>query len=114
MRSHRTLKRLYNEYNRKYFSGKLPSIEINFITPGQMKKFFGLNRATCAVTCFKEGTTETVAIYISRNFLKCWRYVRADLLHECVHVAHPKADHGKVFQDEMKRLAMRGAFEDVW
>jgi hypothetical protein len=114
VRSHPTLKRIYREYNRKYFGGRLPNVDINFISPGQMKKCFGLARATCAVTCFKKGTITPVAIYISKNKYKIWRYVRADLLHELVHVDRPRADHGPVFENEMKRLAAAGAFKGIW
>ena len=114
MRSNRTLRKLYRDYNHRYFAGKLPDIRVDFITPGEMKKYFGLNRATCAITCFKKDTYTPVSIYISRNYLKAWRYVRADLLHEMCHVSKPRADHGKVFQDEMLRIARKGAFEDAW
>jgi len=114
VQSNRTLKKLYREYNRKYFAGKLPGLPINFLTPGQMKKYFGVARATCAITCFKKGTYTPDSIYISMNQFKPWRYVRADLLHELCHVSKPRASHGKVFQDEMLRIAKLGAFEDAW
>jgi SprT-like family len=110
-RSHPHLQRLYRRYNRKYFGGRLPTIYIQFLAPGQFKKN-GLGRATCAVTCFEDGSP--VAIYISANRLKTWRYIKADLLHEMCHVAHPKAQHGPAFENEMKRLAAAGAFKGVW
>jgi len=30
------------------------------------------------------------------------------------HISKPRAEHGKVFQEEMKRLANAGAFQNVW
>ena len=108
MQSHPRLKKLYREYNKKYFGGKLPNLRVNFITPGGMKKYFGVGRATCAITCFKKGIFTPVSIYVSENRFKSWRYVKGDLLHEMCHVSKPRANHGKVFQDEMKRLAEVG------
>ena len=114
MASHPTLRKLYREYNRKYFGNKLPKIHLDFVTPAQMKKFFGVGRACCAITCFKKGTTTPVAIYISQNRYKSWRYVKGDLLHELCHCARPRADHGPAFEEEMRRIAAMGAFKDIW
>jgi len=108
------LKRLYNQYNKKYFSNRLPNLPLLFVTPGEMKKYFGVNRGCCAITCFKQGTTEPVAIYVSLNCHKSWRYVKSDLLHEMFHVARPRAEHGKAFEDEMMRIAKLGAFAGIW
>jgi hypothetical protein len=111
VRSNRTLKRLYNEYNRKYFSGRLPDALVTFTTPAEMKRS-GLAKHTCAVTCFNPGLRP--AIFISRTKHKTWGYIKSDLLHECCHVARPRANHGKVFQQEMLRIAKLGAFRDIW
>ena len=111
MRSHPHLQKLYRRYNKKYFGGRLPTLYIQFTSPNDLKKN-GLGRATCAVTCFESG--RPYAIYISTNRFKTWRYIKSDMLHEMVHVAHPKAQHGPVFHGEMKRLAAAGAFADVW
>jgi hypothetical protein len=41
--------------------------------------------------------------------------IRFTLLHEMAHVKLlPWRKHGKKFQDEMKRLAGRDAFEELW
>ena len=111
MRSNRTLKRLYNEYNHRYFAGKLPDVQIEFVTPEEMKRS-GLAKHTCAVTCFNPGFRP--AIFISRTKHKTWGYIRSDLIHEMCHISKPRANHGKVFQDEMKRLALMNAFQDIW
>ena len=111
MRSNPTLKKLYRLYNKKYFGGRLPDVLVSFVTPKDMKRN-GLGKATCAVTCFNEGLRP--AIFISRNPFKTWGYIRADLLHEMCHIARPRASHGKVFQDEMKRLAKLNAFAEIW
>ena len=109
--SHPYLQKLYRQYNKKYFGGKLPAIRINFVSPADMKKS-GLGRGTCAVTCFENGVA--VAVYISITRYKTWRYIKSDILHELCHIAHPKAEHGPVFENEMKRLASAGAFKGIW
>ncbi len=111
MQSNRALKKLFREYNRRFFGGKLPDCIVCFATPRSFEKN-GLGKATCAVT-FMKGY-DRPAIFISANKLKGWRYIKSDLLHEMTHVSKPRAEHGKVFQDEMKRLANAGAFELIW
>jgi hypothetical protein len=111
VQSNRALKKLYKDYNRKYFGGKLPDCLVCFTTPQDLEKN-GLGKATCAVT-FLKGYGRP-AIFISENKLKTWRYIKSDLLHEMCHVSKPRADHGKVFQDEMLRIAKLGAFAVVW
>lgn len=111
MQSNRALKKLYREYNRKYFGNRLPDVFIDFTTPRDLAKN-GLGKATCAVT-FLKGYSRP-AIFISRNPLKTWRYVKSDLLHEMCHVARPRADHGQAFEEEMLRIAKMGAFKNIW
>lgn len=111
MRSNRALKRLFNTYNDKYFGGCLPDTLVVFVTPAEMKRS-GLGKSTCAVTCFNKNLRP--AIYISRNRYKTWGYIKGDLLHEMCHVSKPRANHGRVFQGEMKRLARMNAFAEIW
>ena len=111
VRSNRALRKLYKYYNDKYFGGQLPDATVAFVTPSEMKRG-GLGKSTCAVTCFNPN--HRPAIFISRNKLKTWGYIKSDLLHEMCHVARPRASHGKVFQDEMKRLARMNAFAEIW
>lgn len=111
MRSNRALKKLFHTYNRRYFGGRLPDCYVHFTSPKDLEKN-GLGKATCAITFLKG--YQKPAIFISANKFKSWKYVKSDLLHEMCHVSKPRADHGKVFQDEMLRIARMGAFEDAW
>ncbi len=108
------LKRLYNMFNKKYFYGDLPDIVVGYATTKQFKSN-RVKRGTCAFTSYDdEKHTKAVAIVIHTHPGKSMAHIKSDLIHEIAHVAHPRADHGKAFQDEMKRLAQAGAFEGIW
>ena len=108
------LKSLYNRYNRQFFDGKLPDILVGYATTKQFKKH-RVKKGTCAFTSFDDEThTKPTAIVIHYFTGKSMAYIKMDLFHEIIHVANPRADHGKVFQDEMKRLASLGAFDGIW
>lgn len=111
MRSNPTLKKLYKEYNRRFFAGKLPDICVRFGDAKAMKAA-GVPKGTCAVTLLNG--SKPYAIVIREYQHKGWGYIKSDLLHEMVHVARPRANHGKVFQNEMKRLAAANAFVGIW
>jgi hypothetical protein len=104
------LKRLYRFYNKKYFNGELPDIWLIFGQARVWKKA-RLGKRTCAATFFEDGHPIGIAIryYETKNF----GYIRADLLHELIHVARPKAGHGRAFKQELRRLMMAGAFDDI-
>lgn len=111
MRASSYLKGLYNFYNYKYFNNELPKGTKLFFTY-KIGKSKSIEKSDCASTYFF--ADKPPVILIQRVKAKKMRYVVADLLHEMVHVAKPRADHGKVFQQEMKRLANAGAFMNVW
>jgi hypothetical protein len=112
MQSNRSLKRLYNQYNKKFFGNKLPNITVGFASPGELLKQ-GLGKKTCAVTLFDKH--QPIAIYVKRYKRKEWPYIKSDLLHEMAHVALPfRVNHGPRFQAEMLRLAQAGAFKKIW
>jgi hypothetical protein len=111
LRSQPTLKRLYRQYNKKYFGNKLPKILVAFATPKEFLKG-GLGKKTLAVTLFKHEAP--VAIYIRRELDKHWSYIKLDLLHEMAHVALPASvNHGPRFKAEMLRLEKAGAFRKL-
>ena len=111
MRASSYLKGLYNFYNAKYFNNELPKgTKLFFVY--KIGKSKSPEKSNCASTYFY--ADKPPVILIQRTKVKSMRYVAADLLHELVHVAKPRADHGKVFQEEMLRLAKMGAFEQVW
>jgi hypothetical protein len=111
MRASSYLKKLYNVYNKKYFNNELPTgTKLFFVT--KIGKSKSPEKSNCATTYLFEDSPPVVVI--QRTKVKSKRYIAADLLHELVHIYKPRADHGKVFQDEMKRLANAGAFSTVW
>lgn len=112
------LKTLYNRYNKKFFEGKLPDIILGYATGAELKKSLKEKRSKevlCAVTYFdEEHTTIPLSIVLNKEAHKYVADKKATVLHEMAHVSKPRAGHGKVFQEEMKRLAQAGAFSDIW
>jgi predicted metal-dependent hydrolase len=97
---------IYNQYNRKYFSGKLPTIDDEFDV-----RFGRLGRDNHGETNFYVDFTEIV---ISTRLVNQGRFVRIILLHEMCHVALPaSAKHGPRFMREIKRIMRMGAFDDL-
>lgn len=110
MRSNPWLKKLYRQYNKKYFGNKLPDIWVDFGDARTWRQA-RLSKNTCAATFIDNG--KPIGILIRYYKFKGSAYTKADLLHELCHVAHPRAGHGKVFQDEIKRLVDEGAFKGI-
>ena len=107
------LKSLYNKYNRQFFDGKLPDILVGYATTKQFKKH-RVKKGTCAFTSFDNDLhTKPTAIVVHHFDGKSMLYVKADLLHEMVHVSKPRAEHGKVFKKEMSRIISLGAFDNI-
>lgn len=104
-KSNAKLKAYYKRYNKKYFGGKLPDINIRF---GETHRKFVI-----AETIFLGGHPSSIVIY--RKFKRWDKIVLQSLLHEMVHVSLPvKIVHGPKFEAEMQRLAKLGAFKNVW
>lgn len=102
---------MYNLYNAKFFDNQLPQDTTVIFVP-KIGKVKSVRKSACAITLFYEKEPPIIAIQRSKN--KSWRYIVSDLIHEMAHIRHPRAEHGKVFQNEMKRLANAGAFETIW
>jgi hypothetical protein len=104
------LKRLYRQYNKKYFGGCLPKIWLIF---GQAREWRAskLGKTTCAATFFEDGVPIGIAIRYYKN--KSTNYFKTDLLHELIHVANPRASHGPAFKKELRRLMAAGAFDNL-
>lgn len=111
MRSHPWLKKLYRQYNRKYFGNKLPN-DI-FVVLGQSYEWrvARVSKNTSAVTFIKGGKPLGIMVRWYKN--KGRSYIKTDLLHEMIHVAHPRAGHGPVFKREVRRLAALGALDNL-
>lgn len=100
-KSHIQLRRRYNYYNRKYFDGKLPTdIEIIW--------------APCDDANGKvDWIGNKPIIKIDPSLQGQPKFTNIILLHEVAHVSHPRAHHGKVFKDEIKRLIDAGAYDGL-
>jgi hypothetical protein len=121
MKASSYLKKLYNQYNQRFFGGKLPNNVLLFYAPklDKVNTKDGKHRSTCAVTYWLEGGPAANVIVIRKTRTSNMRHLVSDLLHEMAHIAKPKADceakdRNSEFQKEMKRLARAGAFQNVW
>lgn len=102
------LNSLYKRYNRKYFDGKLPAeVPIKFVDMS------ATNQGGLCTTVASDGLVLNV-IYLDSTFKEYDNLLKFFLLHEMVHCKLPANDHGKEFDDEMMRLAFRGAFHGLW
>lgn len=118
----------YNEYNFRYFGGRLPK---------DTKVKWGELAGIHAIGVYNEGhkilarrvrgknkgTLRTIKyvrdeIVIDWRLKSMFRIAATTLLHEMVHQKLKNKDrgdgHGHVFQREMKRLARLGAFHYLW
>lgn len=102
--SERKLRRWYNTFNSKLFSGKLPSdtmLRWEVVDGGQAEAIEQIN-----------------GVFLIRlNPAISWslRNSKMALIHEMAHLnCWPYLGHGKIFQEEMMRLASMGAFKLLW
>lgn len=99
---------LYKQYNKKYFDGRLPAeVPIKFVDMSATDH--------CGLTTmFSEPGLSLSVIYLDSTFRDHDILNKFSLLHEMVHIKVPLAEHGQEFDDEMIRLAFRGAFRGIW
>ena len=98
----------YRRYNKRFFDGKLPAeVPIQFVDMSKTD-YCGLT------TQLIEPGLSLHSIYLDTKLKDHTNLLRMTLLHEMVHVKLPHAEHGKEFEDEMIRLAFRGAFKGIW
>jgi hypothetical protein len=101
------LQRLYRQYNRRYFHGKLPKCKVQY--DRRIGRFGWLG----------EFDDDGPVIRIT-NEIRGWDgIVKSTLLHEMVHLElNGKGpgwkDHGREFDRRMLRLAKQGAFRGIW
>lgn len=109
MVSDRRLKHWYDKYNAAYFDGQLPTHTVCFWEPMPEAG------ATCPVFEVDHGQF-LIKIDPALKGVPC--YFKLTLLHEMCHLKlwpkHPRSMHGKLFQEEMKRLANANAFKTLW
>lgn len=108
--SDRQLKHWFDKYNAKHFGGQLPTDTLIYWEPPSDS--YG---ETCPVY---EVEDKKFLIKLDPALKGVPDYFKILLLHEMVHVKlwpkHPKHQHGQIFQEEMKRLAIEGAFRTLW
>jgi len=117
----RSLKIYFNKYNRKYFGGKLHLHSIRFV-PNHHKLMHDIMGRTFTFDLVDpKGRTVKAnveaKIIINARYKRDLRVALPTLLHEMVHMEHPrvkKCKTSKVFEAGMRRLALRGAFRKLW
>lgn len=103
----------YRRYNKRFFDGKLPhDIPIKYVEVPK-NSFCGLTTMVAVDGLVLQ------CIYLDKALRDRDSLIKFSLLHEMVHVKlHPTSTavdaHGKEFDDEMMRLAFRGAFHNLW
>jgi hypothetical protein len=107
--TNKELAKLYKKYNTKYFDGKLPA-EI----PVQLIDMSATDKGGLCTTYSEPGLV-IHSIHLDSTFKDYDQLLKFFLLHEMVHVKlHPDDGHEQTFDDEMMRLAFRGAFKGIW
>lgn len=112
------LHKYFRLYNAKYFGGVLTEPVLQWAKLKHYGHFFGREINTYnVVTDELDATRLELVIELAewtRGMNNVWRLT---LLHEMVHLKlHNKRckTHGKLFNDEMKRLANVGAMNGLW
>ena len=101
-KSERYLAYWYGKYNRLYFDSQLPDAKI----------WWEPISGTYADCQLVDGIWR---VRLNPSLSGWPQMMKLTLLHELVHIKlHPYQKHGKRFNDEMRRLAGRGAFDKLW
>lgn len=109
------LAKLYTRYNKKYFDGKLPdTIPVVFVDMSKTE-----NGGLCT-TYHEQGLVPLHTIYLDSTFKEYNTLLKMFLLHEMAHAklypsgAHDDGKEEQAFDEEMMRLAFRGALHKIW
>lgn len=101
----RQLQRAYDYYNRRFFNGELPAIDV------QWSEKVGED-AYGEFSIHDDGRMRIQLDSAMKKHRSWWRLV---LLHEMCHVKHRSNQrHSKVWKLEMRRLAAAGAMDSLW
>ena len=106
------LQRWFEKFNKLYFDSSLANVIVGWDDE--------LKEDKEGLTISLEETQETkylsFTVHLSVSLKGGSRNaVLLTLLHELCHVKlYPYMKHGRRFQEEMKRLAMRDAFKEIW
>lgn len=104
------LRRWYNDYNRKYFEGRLPkgiNLEIRWLAWKEPRE---------EAACWPWETP--VRAHFNKNYLNGVAATKIALLHEMVHISlyaqgHTTVEHGALFEEETTRLKLAGAYKGL-
>jgi len=100
--SHAHLRRLYLQYNRRWFQGALPE---------DMDVFYAPDDEAHGLAVQDRAGEKYIKIDTA---IAGTRFARLTLLHECCHHLTGDFTHGKKFQAAMQGLAAIGAFKNIW
>ena len=112
-------KRIYGQYNRLYFNKQLP-YDIPVLTTSELPgSWYGKVSYDMHIRRKKDLKGHNYDIIILLNDKNRHNEQKLTLLHEMVHLyldqqGHTRVQHGKLFQKEMQRLALSGAFAKLW
>ena len=119
MQSERQLRYWYGKYNARFFNNTLPTtIEVYWEPP--LGAAYGETVPEYEVLpCRRLQKIDDHFVLRLNPALRGWGSVwKMTLLHEMAHISlwesNPRHQHGKVFQEEMMRLAREGAFTKLW
>lgn len=105
----RNLEKISKRYNRDYFDGKIPK-DLRIWWNDRIKDYgltIGISDKDTGHVFFD--------IYINPDNHHGRAQVLLTLIHELAHVRlHPRIGHGRDFQEEMQRIALRGGLKGLW
>jgi SprT-like family protein len=104
----------YNEFNSRFFEGRLPpDIEVRFATSEDDKDQLGND-------CMGVYVHARKLILQDYGMREYWKMLKTNLLHEMVHALFPDhvshketEDHGMVFQYQIVKLFEKGAYDGL-
>lgn len=104
-KSDKSLKRHYNNMNKKFYYGELPSnVIVRWAEPGE--------ESDVASTNPPKSERHSYVILLNHDKITTRSIKLSTLLHETIHVATKLNDnHGKAFSEWHMRLTERGAFK---
>lgn len=108
-KSDKRLKRFYDKLNKLYYENRLSDD-----TQVGWNDEIGGYGLTIAIDD-EETQHKIFMIYVDKKKHFDFRQVLMTIVHEIAHVAlYPCMNHRKKFQNELRRLAMLGAFDNLW
>lgn len=106
------LQAVYRQYNKKWFDSRLPAdVAMSF------EDMSASDKAGLCTTYHETGSPPIHTLHFDKAFQAYDQLLKFFLIHEMAHVAaypNEKAAHDQAFQDEMIKLAFRGALRELW